>query len=121
MVSYDVKRTGRLAFIARCSPLILFVLVSMCCCDEIRAQGSAGQAEVAMQGYYLGGSGQPLIQTSGMAVNSSQFIEGLGLITANVEGYGGDGFHTGNVFAGLEGAPIWGWHWDFMGGDFHLS
>jgi hypothetical protein len=93
----------------------------MCCCDEIRAQGSAGQAEVAMQGYYLGGSGQPLIQTSGMAVNSSQFIEGLGLITANVEGYGGDGFHTGNVFAGLEGAPIWGWHWDFMGGDFHLS
>jgi hypothetical protein len=99
----------------------MFLLVSLCRSGEIRAQESAGQAEVAMQGYLLAGSGQPLIQTSGMAVNTTQFIEGLGLITANVEGYGSGGFHTGNVFAGLEGTPIWGWHWDFMGGDFHFA
>jgi len=74
-----------------------------------------------MQGYYLGGSGTQPIQTAGMAVNATEFIQGLGLITTNLEGYGGDGLRTGNVFAGLEGTPLWGWHWDFMGGDFHFS
>lgn len=90
-------------------------------CGEIRAQESAGQAEVAMQGYYVSGSGQPLIETSGMAENSTQFLPGLGLLTTNVEGYGGDGFRTGNLYAGLQGTPLWGWHWDFIGGDFHFS
>lgn len=74
-----------------------------------------------MQGYYLGGSGQPLVQTSGIAVNTTQFVNGLGLFSVNVEGYGGDGFRTGNLFVGLQGMPSFGWHWDFMGGDFHLS
>jgi hypothetical protein len=82
---------------------------------------TAGQADVALQGYYLAGSGQPLIDISGLAVNSSEFIPGLGLFNANVEGYGGNGLRTGNLFAGLEGVPIGGWHWDFMGGDFHFS
>jgi hypothetical protein len=92
-------------------------------CRGIRAQepGSAGQAEVALQGYYLSGSGQPFVETTGTSENYSQFIEGLGLIKANVEGYGGDGFRTGNLYAGLEGTPIWGWHWDFKGGDYHFS
>jgi hypothetical protein len=119
-VNDDVKRIERLAYIARCSPSITLVLVLICCGGEIRAQESAGQAEVAIQSYSLSGSGQPPIQTTGMAVKTTQFIEGLGLMTANVEGYGGEGLRTGNVFAGLEGTPLWGWHWDFMGGDFHF-
>ena len=82
---------------------------------------TAGQADVAFQGYYLAGSGQPLTETTGPAVNTSEFIPGVGLFTANVEGYGGNGLHTGNLYAGLERVPIWGWHWDFMGGDFHFS
>lgn len=90
-------------------------------CDEIRAQESAGQTEVAMQGYYMSGSDQPLVETSGIAENSIQFLPGLGLLTTNVEGYGGDGFQTGNIYAGLQGTPLWGWHWDFIGGDFHFS
>ena len=99
----------------------MLLLVSLCRSGEIWAQESAGQAEVAMQGYYLGGSEQQPLQTAGMAVNTTEFIEGIGLITANLEGYGGDGLRTGTVFAGLEGTPIWGWHWDFMGGDFHFA
>ena len=82
---------------------------------------TVGQADVAFQGYYLAGSGQPLIDTFGPAVNTSEFIPGVGLFAANVEGYGGNGLHTGNLFAGLERVPIWGWHWDFVGGDFHFS
>ena len=99
----------------------MFLVASMLFGGEIRAQESAGQAEVAVQGYYMSGSGQSLIQTSGMAENYSQFIDGLGLITTNVEGYGGDGFRTGNLSAGLHGTPIFGWHWDFIGGDFHFT
>lgn len=82
---------------------------------------TVGQADVAFQGYNLAGSGQPLIDTFGPAVNTSEFIPGVGLFTANVESYGGNAFHTGNLFAGLERVPIWGWHWDFVGGDFHFS
>jgi hypothetical protein len=82
---------------------------------------TVGQADVAFQGYYLAGSGQPLTETTGPAVNTSEFIPGVGLFTANVEGYGGNGLHTGNLYAGLERVPIWGWHWDFVGGDFHFS
>jgi uncharacterized membrane protein YgcG len=82
---------------------------------------TVGQADVAFQGYYLAGSGQPLIDTFGPAVNTSEFIPGVGLFIANVEGYGGNGLHTGNIFAGLERVPIWGWHWDFVGGDFHFT
>src|ERR1039457_180154 len=121
MVNGAVKRTDCLEQIASRSPIVMILVASMLYCGEIRAQESAGQAEVAMQGYYMSGTGQSLVQTSGMAGSSTQFIEGLGLLTTNVEGYGGDGFRTGNLYAGLQGTPIWGWHWDFMGGDFHTS
>jgi hypothetical protein len=121
MVIVAVKNADCMACIARRSPILMFLVVFMLHCGEIRAQESAGQVEVAMQGYYLSGSGQSLTQTSGMAENSSQFIKGLGLFSSNVEGYGGDGFHAGTLFVGLEGTPLWGWHWDFKGGDFHFS
>jgi hypothetical protein len=82
---------------------------------------TAGQADVAFQGYYLAGTGQPLTETVGPAVSTSEFIPGVGLFTANVEGYGGNSLHTGNMFAGFQGVPILGWHWDFLGGDFHFA
>ena len=86
---------------------------------EVWAQ-SAGQAEVALQGYYLGGSGQPLLDTSGMALSFKEFIPGVGMLGGNLEGYGGGGFHPGTNFVGLEQAPLWGWKWDFIGGDFQF-
>jgi uncharacterized membrane protein YgcG len=82
---------------------------------------TVGQADVALQGYYLAGTGQPLTDILGPAVNASEFIPGVGLFTANLEGYGGNRLHTGNIFAGLQKVPIWGWHWDFAGGDFHFA
>jgi hypothetical protein len=117
----DAVRNDGVAYITRCLPALIVLVASMLNCGETRAQESAGQAEVAMQGYYMSGSDQPLIETSGMAENSTQFLPGLGLLTTNVEGYGGDGFRTGNLYAGLQGTPIWGWHWDFIGGDYHFS
>ena len=81
---------------------------------------SAGQAEIAAQGYYMGGSGQPLLDTSGLAINFKQYIPGTGMLSGNLEGYGGSGFHSGTNFLGLEQAPLWGWKWDFTGGDFQF-
>ena len=81
---------------------------------------SSGQAEVALQGYYMAGSGQPLLDTSGMALRFKEFIPGVGLLDGSLEGYGGNGFHTGTSFVGLEQVPIWGWKWDFIGGDFQF-
>ena len=82
---------------------------------------TAGQADVAFQGYYLGGSGQRLIDTSGAAVNLKEVLPGVGLLHAAFEGYGGGGFHTGTSFLGLEQVPLFGWHWDFVGGDSQFS
>src|SRR5579863_453503 len=82
---------------------------------------TAGQAEMAFQGYYLAGSGQPLLQTSGMAVSVKEFIPRLGLLDSSAEGYGSNGFRSGTSFIGLEQVPLWGWHWDFVGGDFRLA
>jgi hypothetical protein len=55
-----------------------------------------------------------------MALNFKEFIPGTGLLDGNLEGYGGGGFHTGTNFLGLEQVPLWGWKWDFMGGDFQF-
>ena len=82
---------------------------------------TAGQADIAFQGYYLSGSGQPLINASGAALNVQEFLPGIGVLHAAVEGSGGNGFHTGTMFVGLEQAPIFGWHWDFLGGDSQIS
>src|ERR1017187_4654014 len=96
MVNGVVKRTDCLTQIARFSPIAMFLVASMLFGGEIRAQESSGQAEVAVQVYYMSWSGQSLTETSGLTENCSQFIDGLGLITSNVEGCGDDGFRTGN-------------------------
>lgn len=82
---------------------------------------SAGEAEVALQGYYMGGQGQALTNISGVAGSVTQFVPGLGLLTGSLEGYGSNGLRTGNVYAALQGVALWGWHWDFTGGDFRFS
>ena len=89
--------------------------------DAAERGEAAGQGELAFQGYYLAQSGQPLLQTSGAALNFQEFVPGFGLIDGNVEGYGSDGFPAGTNFLALEQVPLWGWHWDFVGGDFRFS
>ena len=100
-------------------PILLSLSILGCLTTEAFAQ-SAGEAEVAFQGYYMGGSAQPLLDTSGMALNFKEFIPGVGLLDGDLEGYGGSGFHSGTNFVGLEQAPLWGWKWDFTGGDFQF-
>ncbi|HUI57180.1 MAG TPA: carboxypeptidase-like regulatory domain-containing protein [Bryobacteraceae bacterium] len=86
----------------------------------LRAQGD-GQAEIAFQGYYLGGGVQSLSDITGIAASFRTFFPGLGLISGSAENYGSDGrFRTGNNYLDLNGASWMGLHWRFTGGDFHV-
>ena len=116
MVSRSCSMNSFLRFL---SYSFVCLLASSCLCGQVHAQ-TAGEAEVALQGYYLGGSGQPALDTSGMALSFKEFIPGTGLLDGNLEGYGGGGFHSGTNFLGLEQVPLWGWKWDFTGGDFQF-
>jgi hypothetical protein len=82
---------------------------------------TAGQGTVAFEGYYLSASGQPTISTSGVNLGLKEYLPGIGVLDTAVEGSFGDGFHTGTMFVALEQVPIFGWHWDFVGGDSEIS
>jgi hypothetical protein len=78
-----------------------------------------GQADVAMQGFYMSGSSQSLSSTTGIAVRFQDFIPDLGILTGSFEGYGADNqLRTGEDFLQLRGAPWMGYHWTITGGDF---
>src|ERR1019366_1837956 len=87
----------------------------------VTATAPAGQMDFAFQGYYLGSNGQALLQTTGMAVLFKEYLPTIGLLEGAAEGYGSNGFRTGTTFVALRQAPIFGWHWDFVGGDFQFS
>lgn len=82
---------------------------------------NAGEADIAIQGYYLGGSGQALVDTSGVAVNFREFKGGFGLISGSFQGYGSQGsLQMGENFLDLQELSAFGQHWRFTGGDFRI-
>jgi len=89
------------------------------------AQGSAaagGQGEVALQGFYLGGGGTPLLDTTGTSFRFREFLPSVGFLNGSLEAYGAENrFQTGENFLELNGAPWMGEHWSITGGDFHAS
>ena len=89
------------------------------------ASGSAadtepgGQGEIAFQGYYLGTDSNPVIDITGVAANFRSFFPGLGLLSGNIETYGGQGqFRAGDNFLDLSGATWYGYRWRITAGDF---
>src|ERR1700731_4898019 len=80
-----------------------------------------GQGEIAFQGYYLGTDSSPLIDITGVAANFRTFFPGLGLLSGNIETYGGQGqFRAGNNYLDLSGATWYGYRWRVTGGDFRV-
>ncbi|MBZ5624917.1 MAG: carboxypeptidase-like regulatory domain-containing protein [Acidobacteriia bacterium] len=78
-----------------------------------------GQAEVALQGYYLGGDSQSLNTTTGAAFKFQDFFPRLGFLSGSFEGYGAQNrLQTGENFLELRGAPWMGHRWTVTGGDF---
>jgi hypothetical protein len=90
--------------------------------DHAPIAQNAGEAEVALQGYYLGGSGQNLVDTSGMAFNFREFVGGFGLISGSLQAYGSQGnFRMGENFLDVQQLAAFGQHWRFTGGDFRVT
>jgi hypothetical protein len=86
-----------------------------------RAQ-SRGQADMAIQGYYLGGNAQPLIDTSGVAFHFQTILPSFGYLSGSLEGYGSQNrLRIGENFLELRGAPWLGQRWTISGGDFRTS
>jgi hypothetical protein len=83
---------------------------------------TGGQGEIGFQGYYLGGDFNRLTDITGIAANFRTFVPGVGVVTGNVEAYGGEGrFRTGDNYIDLNGATWYGMRWRLTGGDFRVS
>jgi hypothetical protein len=84
-------------------------------------QQEGGIADIAVQGYYLGGNAQPLTALSGLNVSFRELVPQLGQITGNLEGY--DQLTRGRVgqnFVTLNGLRWKGRRWTITGGDFRF-
>jgi hypothetical protein len=95
----------------------LYLVLGLAAVSAYAQQG--GRAEVALQGYYLGGGSQKLLDTTGMALKFEEFIPELGLIRGNLEAYRSDGsIHPADNFLELRGLVLGGLRWNLTGGDF---
>lgn len=78
-----------------------------------------GQGELAVQGFYLGGHSQPLLDTTGTALQFQALLPSLGLLSGSLEAYGAQNrFQLGQNYLELRGVPWLGEHWTFTAGDF---
>ena len=83
---------------------------------------SGGQAEVALQGYYLGSNSQRLVDTSGIALKFQHFMPKFGLLSGGFEGYGqNQRLQSGDNYLEMRGLPFAGMRWSVRGGDFRTS
>ena len=83
---------------------------------------SGGQADIAVQGYYMAGQQQPLTDTSGLSMRFQEFLPKFGLLNGVLEDYGAQGrWRQGDNFLQLRGLPWLGYRWTLTGGDFKIS
>ena len=82
---------------------------------------AAGEGTISLEGFYLTGSAQAATNASGLAVNVKEYLPGIGVLDAAVDGSVGNGLHTGTMFVALEQTPFLGWHWDLVAGDSQVS
>lgn len=88
---------------------------------EAPQTGAPGQATVSTQGFYMGGSGQSLIDASGVSVKLQQFVPKLGLLDVSLENYASRGrYQMGENYVDLRNFVWMGMRWSFRGGDCRL-
>src|SRR4051812_21763632 len=76
------------------------------------AQEGGGQAEIGFQQYYLRIGSQRVANISGLALNYSQFIPGVGLVSAGFSpALNNERFRSGDDYLSLKGLPWQGQHW----------
>jgi hypothetical protein len=86
-----------------------------------QAQESGGVADIAIEGYYLGGDSQPFTGLTGLNVAFREYIPVLGLLSGNVQGY--DETTRGRVGQNFVTLNALRWKdrvWTLTGGDFRF-
>src|SRR5438552_10877153 len=93
------------------------ILCWFCLQGCIRAQESAGQAEIGFQQYYLAVGSQRIANISGVTLNSTQFIPNVGLLSASLSpALRNNRFRTGDDYFRLKRLPWKGKHWSSTAG-----
>ena len=102
--------------------LIRIAALVSCLLPPRAAAQSGGQADVAIQGYYMAGQQQSVNDTSGFSLHLQQFLPKFGLLDAVLEDYGSQGrWRQGENAVQLRGLPWLGYRWTLAGGDFRVS
>lgn len=105
-------------------PSFLIVALPLSLAAQSPAPGgeAGGVADVALQGYYLGGNSQPLTALSGVDLSFREYLPSLGFLTGNIEGYDDSTRgRTGQNFLTLNGVLWKGRRWTITGGDFRFQ
>jgi hypothetical protein len=80
---------------------------------------AGGTADIAVQGYYLGGNSLPVTALSGLSVAFREYLPSLGLLTGNIEGYiDTSRGRVGQNSLTLHGLKWKGRRWTITGGDY---
>jgi predicted porin len=86
------------------------------------AAQARGEADVAIQGYYFGGSGVRLQDVTGSAFSFRTFIPQFGLLKGSFQGYNRTGgVQLGDNYLEWQGAAWLGRRWTLTGGDYRLA
>jgi hypothetical protein len=87
---------------------------------EARAQ--SGQAETAVQGYYLRTGSQLAVGTTGALFKFEEFLPNIGLLRGSLEAYQSESrVQPGDNYLQLRGLVWQGLRWNFNTGDFRAS
>src|SRR5579864_2719998 len=103
-----------------CGPAIRWVAAGLICLSisPARAGDTAGIADIALQGYYLGGNSGSASSISGLSLGFQSFLPGIGVLSGNFEGYGREGQAAwGDNFLQVRGLSFMGLRWGVTGGD----
>ena len=104
--------------------MLLLIAPSALAQDATTPTESGGEADIATQGYYLGGGSQPLSALTGMSIAFREYLPSIGYFTGAIEGYadstrGRAGFNS----VTLHDLRWQGRRWTITGGDsaFHTA
>ncbi|MBI4889601.1 MAG: hypothetical protein HY821_03180 [Acidobacteria bacterium] len=91
-------------------------------CLSCAGQETRGQADVAIQGFYVGGASDGNLASTGAYANFRYFYDKAGLLEARIESYSdSQRLNTGENFVRLSGLPWKGYRWTLTGGDTRLN
>ena len=82
-------------------------------------QEAGGTADIAVQGYYLGGNSLPVTALSGLSMSFREYLPAVGLLTGNIEGYlDTSRGRFGQNSLTIHGLKWKGRRWTITGGDY---